>query len=200
MRFRGRVIAAAALLTVGLSGCGGVQDRAAPESSSTSKAALPSASGSECATVAGDDLESFADQKLSEAVAKMPGVTTYSGYLTANAERAKSLDSASDVTVFIPADTAYAALDADTAAKLADPAWTLALLEYSVVPELVLPDQLQSGEAAELPTVRSESAQLAAVLIDGQVKLNGAAGMLCSSIAFAGGLIYVVDRVLLPAA
>lgn len=197
MRSRTRAATVIAALTVALSACGGIQERASTPSETTTTAPPPAASGPQCASLGGDILPELATKTLSEAAAAMPGTATYAGYLQANAERAEQLDKAHGVTVFIPADVAFTTLDADTAAKLADPAWALALLEYSMVTQTVLADTLNS-EAAELPTVRSQDAMLTTAPVNGAPLLNGAATVLCASIAYDGGVIYLIDKVLLP--
>ncbi|GAB3293051.1 fasciclin domain-containing protein [Epidermidibacterium keratini] len=197
MRHRTRAAMIATALTLSLSACGGVQERASTPSATTTTTPPPAASGPQCASLGGDALPELSDKTLSEAAAAMPGTVTYSGFLQANADRAEQLDKARGVSVFIPADPAFTAMDADTAAKLADPAWGLALLEYSVVTQTVLPDALNTT-AAELPTVRSQDAQITTAPVNGAPLLNGAAGVLCASIAFDGGVIYLTDKVLLP--
>ena len=197
MRSRTRAAMIATALTLSLSACGGVQERASTPSETTTTTPPPAPSGPQCASLGGDVLPDLATKTLSEAAAAMPGTATYAGYLQANSDRAAQLDKAHGVTVFIPADVAFTTLDADTAAKLADPAWIVALIEYSMVTQTVLPDALTS-EAAELPTVRSQDAMLTVAPVDGAVLLNGAATVLCASIAYDGGVIYLVDKVLLP--
>ena len=207
-------IAAAAVCTVSLSACGGGSTTAsappasaAAPASAEAPAAAPSASssgsttgaefGSGCAAVPTDASNpgSFA------AMAKVPVATAASGnpvlstLVTAvkKANLVDPLNSAPEVTVFAPANSAFEKIPQATLNKvLADDATLKKVLTYHVVAGRLSPDQLagthKTLEGGELTVSGSGS----------DFKVNGNSSVVCGNVQTENATVYIVDTVLMP--
>jgi uncharacterized surface protein with fasciclin (FAS1) repeats len=107
-------------------------------------------------------------------------------------------DPTASYTVFAPANSAFEALPAGTLEQLlADPQGQLAdILTYHVVPQrydaqaLSDADTLTTVQGGEL-TITGEQGSL---VVDGQEQ----ASVLCGNIPTANGIVFVIDKVLMP--
>ena len=191
-----RVLVGVFLLAV-LAACGGPGTaKSAATTSTTPSRPVPQPAGAGCAEAG--DLAQLADKNFVDALKAIPSAATFASYATLDSTRVKKLNAVRGVTAFVPLDSAWTHLDATQAQQLADPMWQGAAVEYALVPELVLPEDFAAGKTGAMPTYRSASATLSGVQAGEGVVLNGVANVVCTSIAFDGGLIYLTDRVLVP--
>ena len=206
--------AAAAVLTLslGLAACGG--DDAEPTSAgdeTTSEAPTESESpmdeGSEmdpaaqtygdgCAQVptSGDgSFDGMATAPVASAASANPLLQTLVAAVTA-ADLVEPLNSAPALTVFAPAEPAFAAIPKqDLDALLMDKKALATVLSHHVVPEQIAPDQL-SGEFETLAgdTITINGSGEEATI--GKEK----AAVLCGNVPTANATVYVIDSVLMP--
>jgi uncharacterized surface protein with fasciclin (FAS1) repeats len=207
--------AATAVLTLslGLAACGG--DDAEPASASdetTSEAPMteetpmddgdamadPAAQtyGDGCAEVPADGEGSFngmATAPVASAASANPLLQTLVAAVTA-ADLVEPLNSAPALTVFAPAEGAFAEIPkADLDALLKDKKMLTTVLSHHVVAEQVAPDQL-SGEfetlAGDMLTINGSGEE--ATIGDEK------ATVLCGNIPTANATVYVIDSVLMP--
>ena len=207
--------AATAVLTLslGLAACGG--DDAEPASASdetTSEAPMteetpmddgdamadPAAQtyGDGCASVPADGDGSFngmATAPVASAASANPLLKTLVAAVTA-ADLVEPLNSAPALTVFAPADPAFAAIPkADLDALLKDKKMLTTVLSHHVVAEQITPDKL-SGEFETLAgdTLTINGSGESATIGDEK------ATVLCGNIPTANATVYVIDSVLMP--
>jgi len=206
--------AAAAVLTLslGLAACGG--DDAEPTSAgdeTNSEAPTESESlmdeGSEmdpaaqtygdgCAQVptSGDgSFDGMATAPVASAASANPLLKTLVAAVTA-ADLVEPLNSAPALTVFAPAEPAFAAIPKqDLDALLMDKKALATVLSHHVVPEQIAPDQL-SGEFETLAgdTITINGSGEEATI--GKEK----ATVLCGNVPTANATVYVIDSVLMP--
>ena len=206
--------AAAAVLTLslGLAACGG--DDAEPTSAgdeTTSEAPMESESpmdeGSEmdpaaqtygdgCAQVptSGDgSFDGMATAPVASAASANPLLKTLVAAVT-EADLVEPLNSAPALTVFAPAEPAFAAIPKqDLDALLMDKKALATVLSHHVVPEQIAPDQL-SGEFETLAgdTITINGSGEEATI--GKEK----ATVLCGNVPTANATVYVIDSVLMP--
>lgn len=193
-----RLLASVALLAV-VAGCGGPgQQSSAPSSSAAPSTSAAAPSGPGC--VDPGDLAKLTDKGLVDAMSAMPQTTQFAAYAALDKARTKKLNSLSGVTAFVPVDAAWAKLDEATVAKLADPTWQAAAVEYALVAATYAPDDFDSGKTQSMATFRAAGSTLSGAQTPDGIVLNGAARVSCSAIPFEGGLIYLTDTVLLPPA
>jgi uncharacterized surface protein with fasciclin (FAS1) repeats len=207
--------AATAVLTLslGLAACGG--DDAEPSSAgdeTTSEAPMteetPMDEGSDmadpaaqtygdgCASVPADGDGSFngmATAPVASAASANPLLKTLVAAVTA-ADLVEPLNSAPALTVFAPAESAFAKIPkADLDALLKDKKTLTTVLSHHVVAEQVTPDML-SGEfetlAGDMLTVNGSGEE--ATIGDEK------ATVLCGNIPTANATVYVIDSVLMP--
>jgi uncharacterized surface protein with fasciclin (FAS1) repeats len=164
----------------------------------TTAPATPSGEfGSACSSVPTDPTNpgSFA------AMAKVPVATAASGnpvlstLVTAiqKANLVDSLNSASGITVFAPANSAFAKIPtADLNKVLADNTTLTKVLTYHVVGQRLSPDQLagthKTLEGADLTVTGSRSS----------FTVDGTSMVVCGNIQTANATVYIIDTVLMP--
>lgn len=204
-------VAAVATLALALTACGGEsteEETAAPATSAPMATDMASPStgamadgefGPGCAAVPTD----ASNPGSFEAMAKVPVATAASGnpvlstLVTAvkQANLVDSLNSAAAVTVFAPANDAFAKIPkADLDKVLADQKMLTDVLTYHVVPQKLAPGQLagthktlQGGEV----TVTGSGTQFT---------VNGTSMVVCGNVQTANATVYIVDTVLMPKA
>lgn len=99
-----------------------------------------------------------------------------------------------DFTFFAPNDDAFTRLTADqTADLLTDPAQVLDVLRNHTLDERVSADELTS-----LETVTSEAGESLRVTADGSTVTIGDVSVVATDIEVGGGVIHVVDGLLVP--
>jgi uncharacterized surface protein with fasciclin (FAS1) repeats len=172
-------------------------------SAMASASAMPSASmsangpfGAACASVPATGAGSFdgmAADPVATAASNNPALSTLVTAVTA-AGLGDTLNTTDDITVFAPADSAFAAMDKATLAKaLADPKGLLTtVLTYHVVPGRLTPDQL-SGAHKTL-----EGKDLAVTGSGEDFTVNGSAKVVCGNVQTKNATVYIIDGVLLP--
>jgi uncharacterized surface protein with fasciclin (FAS1) repeats len=207
------VVAAAAVCTVSLSACGGsAAPAAAPAPAPSAPVAAPMAPsmapsgsamaageqfGAGCAAVPTDPANpgSFA------AMAKVPVATAASGnpvlstLVTAvkKANLVDSLNSAQGITVFAPANSAFAKIPANTLnGVLADDAALKKVLTYHVVSGRLSPEQL----AGTHKTLEGQDLTVTGSGTDFTV--NGNSSVVCGNVQTENATVYIVDSVLMP--
>jgi uncharacterized surface protein with fasciclin (FAS1) repeats len=207
-------LTAAAVCTVTLSACGGGSSTAtAPAPSAAAPAEAPAAApsmvpsgsmtaagqefGAGCAAVPTDASNpgSFA------AMAKVPVATAASGnpvlstLVTAvkKANLVDSLNSAPQITVFAPANSAFAKIPQSTLnGVLNDDAALKKVLTYHVVPGRLSPDQL----AGTHKTLEGQDLTISGSGTDFTV--NGNSSVVCGNVQTENATVYIVDSVLMP--
>lgn len=194
----GRRALAVAALAVVLSGCGGPPDTSSSASSAPSAAptTVPPPSGVGC--VGAGDLGELSELPLVDALKSLPVTTAFAGYAAADPERAKKLNALSGVSAFVPVDAAWQTLDEATTQALADPAIQQSVVEYALVAQAVLPQDITDGDAKALATFRGPDVMMSVVQAGDETRINSAASVVCSAIPFDGGYLYLTDRLLLP--
>ena len=183
-----------------LTGCGGPGPGSAAEVRPTDPAgpSTPPPSGAGCA--AAGDIAALAELNLVDAAKQMTATQTFATYLTADADREKQYRSLGGVTAFVPVDSAWTTLDPTAAQQLTDPYWHQAVVEYSLVPAELTPEAFTGGQTGAMQTFRAPGAVLSGHAVGESIVLNGHANVVCSAVPFDGGLIYLIDTVMLPSA
>jgi uncharacterized surface protein with fasciclin (FAS1) repeats len=209
---RGATFAAVGVaLTLSLSACGGEQEttEAAPKAKATASpdvtasespdAAMASGQqfGAGCAAVPADGEGSFAgmaDDPVATAASNNPELSTL---VTAvkSAGLVDTLNGAQDITVFAPANSAFAALDKATmdAAMAAPKGLLTKVLTLHVVPGKKSPEQL----AGTFETLNGEKIIVKGSGEDFTVGDKGAK-VVCGNVQTANATVYIIDQVLLP--
>jgi uncharacterized surface protein with fasciclin (FAS1) repeats len=187
--------------------CSGTAASTAPSAAVVTPAPSASASdammadapfGPACASVPADGAGSFvgmAKDPVATAASNNPALKTLVTAVTA-AGLGDTLNSATDITVFAPADSAFAAMDQPTLKKaLADPKGLLTtVLTYHVVPGRLTPAQLAG-------THKTLEGQDLTVAGSGEAfTVNGSAKVVCGNVQTANATVYIIDGVLLPPA
>ena len=99
-----------------------------------------------------------------------------------------------DFTFFAPNDDAFTTLDADEAADLlSDPGQILDVLRNHL-----LAGTITAEELANLDEVETEAGEQLPVTVDGDVVRVGDVTVVTADIDVAGGVVHVVDGLLLP--
>ena len=203
----GGLAAAALTLSLGLTACGGDEPTTSAndttQSDNTSKSDEPMAQdasadtyGAGCAQVPTDGAGSFngmATAPVASAASANPLLKTLVAAVT-EAGLVEPLNSAPKLTVFAPADPAFAAIPKkDMKAVLSDKQMLGSILKHHVVGEQIAPDQL----SGEFKTLNGD-----------QLTINGSGEMatigdekakvLCGNIQTANATVYVIDTVLMP--
>ena len=206
----GGLAAAALTLSLGLTACGGDEPSTSAngttQSDNTSKSdksdeamaqdASADTYGAGCAQVPTDGAGSFngmATAPVASAASANPLLKTLVAAVT-EAGLVEPLNSAPKLTVFAPADPAFAAIPKkDMKAVLSDKQMLGSILKHHVVGEQIAPDQL----SGEFETLNGD-----------QLTINGSGEMatigdekakvLCGNIQTANATVYVIDTVLMP--
>src|ERR687889_205514 len=205
-------ITAASICAVSLSaGGGGTAPAAAP--SAAPAAAAPSmapsmapsgsamAAGSEfgagCAAVPTDASNSgsfaaMAKEPVATAASGNPVLSTLVGAVK-EANLVDSLNSAKDITVFAPANSAFEKIpQADLQKVLADKATLTKVLTYHVVPGRLSPEQLDG-------THKTLEGQDVTVSGGGtKFTVDGTSSVVCGNVQTENATVYIVDTVLMP--
>ena len=203
------VTAGLALGTAACSSSGGTSasSSAAPKSSSSamassSAAAMPSSSasatdfGSGCASVPRSGTGSFSGMStapVGTAAAANPVLST----LVAAAKKASlvdTLNSAANITVFAPANSAFAKIPSATLnSVLANKTELTKILTYHVASGRYTPAELASGK----PIKTLEGATVKPSMSGGTYSVNGAQ-VVCGNVQTANATVYIINTVLMP--
>jgi uncharacterized surface protein with fasciclin (FAS1) repeats len=204
-------LAAGLVVALALTGaaCGGDDDDDSASSSDTTTAQSTTTEGMTDTTTAMSDapfgaacaqvpttgegsVEGMADDPVATAASNNPLLSTLVSAVTA-ANLGDTLNSAEDITVFAPANSAFEAMDKATLdAAMADPSGLLTtVLTYHVVPGRLSPADL----AGEHETLQGESLTVTGSGED--FKVNDA-NVVCGNVQTANATVYVIDGVLLP--
>ncbi|KOX11305.1 fasciclin domain-containing protein [Nocardiopsis sp. NRRL B-16309] len=206
------VTAAAAALAFGLTACGdmGEEDTEATQENTSTEETTGTEDteseemtqtagenfGSGCAAVPEDGEGSFdgmADDPVATAASNNPALSTL---VTAvgEADLVDTLNSAEDITVFAPADDAFAKIpEEDLNALLADQDQLTEVLTYHVVEGRQAPADLEDGTFTSL--------QGGEVTTEGSGEdftVNGDSAVVCGNVQTANATVYIVDTVLMP--
>jgi uncharacterized surface protein with fasciclin (FAS1) repeats len=206
LRRTGGIAAVALTLSLGLAACGGSADSAtgsdqseAPTQSETEpmeEDASAQTYGAGCAQVPTDGAGSFngmATAPVASAASANPLLKTLVAAVT-EADLVEPLNSAPELTVFAPADPAFAAIPKkDMSAVMADKALLGSILKHHVVGEKIAPDQL-SGEFETLngDTLTINGSGEQATIGDEKAQV------LCGNVPTANATVYVIDTVMMP--
>ena len=201
------VAAGLALGTAACSSSGGTSasSSAAPKSSSSSMAsAMPSSSGSAaaaafgsgCASVPKSGAGSFSGMSTAPVATAASANPVLSTLVTAvkKAGLVDTLNSASNITVFAPANSAFAKIPASTLnSVLANKAELTKILTYHVVAGRYTPAELASGKAIKT----LEGTTITPAMMNGTYSINGA-HVVCGNVQTANATVYIIDTVLMP--
>jgi uncharacterized surface protein with fasciclin (FAS1) repeats len=201
-------VAVAIALTAIMAACGGDDDSAsgadatAPTTESTtmdSTASIADAPfGAACAqvpTTGEGSVTGMANDPVATAASNNPLLSTLVSAVTA-ANLGDTLNSADALTVFAPANSAFAAMDQSALqAAMADPTGALTkVLTYHVLEGRIAPDELAG-------THRTLEGQDLTVSGSGETfAVNGSAKVVCGNVQTANATVYVIDGVLSPPA
>jgi len=205
LRRTGGLAAVALSLSLGLAACGGDAE-SAPASGGTNQsqnATEPMAQdasaetyGAGCAQVPTDGAGSFegmATAPVASAASANPLLKTLVAAVT-EADLVEPLNSAPELTVFAPADPAFAAIPKkDLNAVLSDKKMLGSILKHHVVGEEIAPDQL----TGEFETLNGDTLTINGM---GEQATIGdeKAQVLCGNVPTANATVYVIDTVLMP--
>jgi uncharacterized surface protein with fasciclin (FAS1) repeats len=213
LRRTGGLAAAALTLSLGLVACGGEeeptassdqtsqqdtsqQDTNKQDSEPMADDASAQTYGAGCAQVPTDGSGSFngmATAPVASAASANPLLKTLVAAVT-EAGLVEPLNSAPELTVFAPADPAFAAIPKkDMNAVMSDKQMLGSILKHHVVGEAIAPDQL-SGEFETLngDTLKINGSGAMATIGDEKAQV------LCGNIQTANATVYVIDTVLMP--
>jgi uncharacterized surface protein with fasciclin (FAS1) repeats len=202
---------AGALFALALSACGsggsGPMEQAAAPAAAPSMAAPSMAPamapgqqfGAGCAAVPTDasnpgSFTAMAKVPVATAASGNPVLSTLVGAVN-EAGLVDSLNSAPALTVFTPANSAFAKIPQDTLnGVLADEEALTEILTYHVVPGRLSPDQL-AGTHTTL-----EGEQLTVAGSGTSFTVDGSSSVVCGNVETANATVYIVDTVLMPPA
>ncbi len=204
------VAAGLALGTAACSSSGGTSasSSAAAKSSSSamasSSAAMPSSSGSAsatdfgsgCASVPRSGAGSFSGMStapVATAASANPALSTLVAAVK-KADLVDTLNSASNITVFAPANSAFAKIPSSTLnSVLANKAELTKILTYHVAAGRYTPAELASGK----PIKTLEGATVKPSMSGGAYSVNGAP-VVCGNVQTANATVYIINTVLMP--
>ncbi|MEU8957806.1 fasciclin domain-containing protein [Streptomyces sp. NPDC048518] len=204
------VVAAAALLPLGLTACSDSdsKDKASDSASDTASKGSDEGSpskdmdsmnepfGSGCSSVPKDGKGSFdgmAKDPVATAASNNPALSTL---VTAvkKAGLVDTLNNAKDITVFAPTNDAFDKIPkADLDKVLNDKAQLTKILTYHVVGKQLAPEDLQNGS---FPTL--EKSKLTTSGSGESFKVNDNAEVVCGNVRTANANVYIIDTVLMP--
>jgi uncharacterized surface protein with fasciclin (FAS1) repeats len=205
---RSTIAALTLALPLGLAACGGSGSASTGSMSSTSSSSassMPSTSttaamsdtpfGAGCAAVPKDGKGSFAGMAtdaVATAASNNPVLSQLVGAVKA-ADLVSTLNSAKDITVFAPTNSAFAALPKATLnAAMKDPKGLLTkVLTNHVVAGRLTPAQLAGDHKTLAGTTIS-------VTGSGESFKVGQANVVCGNVQTANATVYIIDSVLLP--
>jgi uncharacterized surface protein with fasciclin (FAS1) repeats len=197
-------------LALAMTACGGREDSGSDDKGKTDDSqsqaedngseAMAEPFGAACQDVPEDGDGSFdgmAQDKVATAASHNPALSTL---VTAvgEADLADTLNSADDITVFAPANSAFDKIpEKDLNALLADKEALTDVLTYHVVGQTVTPDQL--GADGPYDTLL-KGEQVEASGSGKDFKVNGEASVVCGNVQTANATVYIIDTVLMPPA
>jgi len=169
---------------------------------SSSASAMPSGStssadfGSGCASVPKSGAGSFTGMSTAP-VATAASANPVLSTLVAAVKKAglvDTLNSASNITVFAPANSAFAKIPASTLnSVLANKAELTKILTYHVAAGRYTPAELASGKAIK----SLEGTAITPAMMNGTYSINGA-HVVCGDVQTANATVYIIDTVLMP--
>lgn len=165
-----------------------------PTESPTGEAAAPFGPGCADLPQSGEgSIESMSQVPLGDAISQNPQLSMLSRAIsTANLE--EQLNSRQDLTVFAPTDEAFSSVPREDLTRLlGDPSQLGKVLTNHVVRGEVTKDDLADGQ---LETMGGET-----LTVEGSGEdftVNGEAKILCGAIPTQNGMLYMIDKVLLP--
>ena len=205
------VAAGLALGTAACSSSGGTSasSSAAPKASSSAMAsssasAMPSSSGSAsatdfgsgCASVPTSGAGSFSGMSTAPVASAASANPVLSTLVTAvkKANLVDTLNSAPNITVFAPANSAFAKLPSATLnSVLANKTELTKILTYHVASGRYTPAELASGK----PIKTLEGATVKPSMSGGTYSVNGAQ-VVCGNVQTANATVYIINTVLMP--
>ena len=209
LRRTGGLAAAAITLSLGLAACGGEAEPTSGSDSTTQSEeptqedtqpmeedASAETYGAGCAQVPTEGAGSFdgmATAPVASAASANPLLKTLVAAVT-EAQLVEPLNSAPELTVFAPADPAFAAIPKkDMNAVMADRNMLGSILKHHVVGEQISPDEL-SGEFETLngDTLKINGSGEQATIGDEKAQV------LCGNVPTANATVYVIDTVMMP--
>lgn len=207
-----RILAVSAVaggLALGAAACSsGSSSTSAPVSSPSSASsmaspaasAMPSAStadfGSACSSVPKSGAGSFTGMSTAPVATAASANPVLSTLVTAvgKAGLVDTLNSATDITVFAPDNSAFAKIPPATLDKvLADKAELTKILTYHVASGRITPAQFASGT----PVKTLEGGTVKLSMSDGTYEINGA-DVVCGNVQTANATVYIIGTVLMP--
>jgi uncharacterized surface protein with fasciclin (FAS1) repeats len=198
----GVIVAGIGALALTAAACGSSAP-AAPGASAThhpmashSAAAAAAAFGSDCAMVPATgmgSLHGMMTDPVVTAASHNPLLTTLAADVKA-AGLSTELNSMATITVFAPANTAFAKLGHATAMTMMhNPKELAKVLKYHVVPGHITTAQLASGK----PLTTLEGGTLKPSKMGAVYEVNNA-GIICGNIHTANATVYIINKVLTP--
>lgn len=196
------LVAVAASAALALSAAAfGSSATAAPSNPSPSPTSSPSTTsssggvfGSGCSSVTASpgSLEALAKVPVGTAAASIPELSTVVAAVQ-KAGMVDTLNTAKDITVFAPVNSAFAKIPPDQLnAVLSNPTQLKSVLSYHVVPQRLSPSQLAG-------THKTLQGSNLTVTGSGQnFTVNGMAQIVCGNIQTANATVYLINTVLIP--
>ncbi|MFE4373784.1 fasciclin domain-containing protein [Streptomyces sp. NPDC056835] len=168
-------------------------------STSPSKTPVPSAAvpfGPGCSSIPKSGVGSFAamaKEQVAAAISHNPDFTTFLS-LVKKAGLTDRLNTAKDITLFVPTNEAFKKLSTAQLDQIKNnEAQLRKVVKYHVVEKKVTPDQLPSGVFSTW-----EGTTLSTSGSDRTFKVNDTAKILCGNIKTANATVYTIDTVLTP--
>ncbi|MGH2718725.1 MAG: fasciclin domain-containing protein, partial [Actinomycetota bacterium] len=199
MRFPGRRALLSVLLTVPVVALAACSSKPASTGGSTPTPSAQASDvdfGSACSAVPASGAGSFSGMTaapVATAASNNPVLSSLVSAVTA-AGLADTLNNASGLTVFAPANAAFAQIPTATMSSLmADPTGELStILKYHVISGRLSPAQL-AGQHTTL-----EGASLTVTGSGTSFMVNGSANVICGNVQTANATVYIIDSVLQP--
>lgn len=195
----------ALIVAVSLTACSSSSKTSTAAAASTSAVAAASGSpmagpfGAACSSVPATGAGSFNGMEtapVATAASANPVLSTLVTAVTA-AGLGDTLNSAQNITVFAPANSAFAKVPATSlTALLANKAGLTSVLTYHVIGQRLSPSQLLAG--GSFKTLNG-----ATVKVTGSgenIMVNGMASVVCGNVQTANATVYIIDSVLMPPA
>jgi uncharacterized surface protein with fasciclin (FAS1) repeats len=151
--------------------------------------------GAECGVVPVRGTGSFGSmnaQRTAAAAASNPQLSVFSSAIR-SAALTEKLDKMRSFTIFIPVNSAFAALPRPDIAYLRKPANLIRVIRHQIVPAEVTPARIAQGGSVQ----SLSGSKLVLRKRDGDYQVSRAT-VLCGNIKTANGTIYLIDKVLLP--
>jgi uncharacterized surface protein with fasciclin (FAS1) repeats len=197
----------AVILATSLAACSSSSKSSTASGSTSAAASAPAASGSAaaapfgsaCSAVPASGAGSFNGMEtapVATAASANPVLSTLVKAVTA-AGLVDTLNSAPNITVFAPANSAFAKVPAATLTSLlANKAELTSILTYHVIGQRLSPSQLLSG--GSFKTLNGATVKVTG---SGQtIMVNGTTNVVCGDVQTANATVYIIDSVLMPPA